>query len=104
MAPRMDDRPLDGRLAVVTGGAAGIGGGISRLFAAAGATVVINDVDDRLLRSTYDDITAAGGRAVRVLGDIREATTVTKLVEAAREIGGGRIDVLVNDVGDYRPV
>ena len=94
---------LDGQVAVVTGGAAGIGGGISRVFAAAGAHVVLNDVDAGLAETARSDIEAAGGRVTTVVGDIREAATVEALRAAAVAVDGGRVDVLVNNVGDFRP-
>lgn len=99
----MDNELLQGRIAVVTGGAAGIGGGISRRLAANGARVVVNDIDQALLVQALSDIKAAGGDAVGVHGDIREAGTVRLLTDAALDAGGGRIDILVNNVGDYRP-
>ncbi len=94
---------LEGSIAVVTGGAAGIGGGISRRFAAEGATVVLNDIDAGLLAAAVADIEAIGARAVGVHGDIREQATVDRLADAALAVDGGRVDVLVNNVGDYRP-
>jgi 2-hydroxycyclohexanecarboxyl-CoA dehydrogenase len=94
---------LQGRVAVVTGGAAGIGGGVSRRLAAAGALVVVNDIDPDLLGPAVAAIEAAGGTALGVAGDIRRPDTVTALTEAARSMADGRIDVLVNNVGDYRP-
>jgi NAD(P)-dependent dehydrogenase (short-subunit alcohol dehydrogenase family) len=94
---------LDGKIAVVTGGGAGIGGGISRRFAAEGATVVVNDIDGDVLGGALRDITDAGGRAVGVAGDIRSPDTVAALVDEVATIDGGRVDVLVNNVGDYRP-
>lgn len=95
---------LAGRTAVVTGGAAGIGGGISRRFGEQGAVVVVNDVAEELLQIAVDEIHSAGGVAVPVPGDIREARTVERLTATALKAGGGQIDVLVNNVGDYRPV
>jgi 2-hydroxycyclohexanecarboxyl-CoA dehydrogenase len=90
---------LDGRTAIVTGGGDGIGGGVSRLLARAGATVVVNDIDGERAATAVADITGAGGRAVAVVGDIRDASTVEDVCAAA----GDRADVLVNNVGDYRP-
>jgi NAD(P)-dependent dehydrogenase (short-subunit alcohol dehydrogenase family) len=81
--------PLAGRVAIVTGGAGGIGGGITRVLAAAGANVVCVDLDEP----------ATGDRVVPLIGDVREPGTVRRAVEAA----GDRIDILVNNVGDYRP-
>jgi 2-hydroxycyclohexanecarboxyl-CoA dehydrogenase len=92
--------PLEGKVAVVTGGGGGIGGGISRLFAVAGATVVVNDVDADLAAAVEAD---APGRIVPVVGDIREPDTVARLRDVAVEVGAGRVDVLVNNVGDFRP-
>jgi NAD(P)-dependent dehydrogenase (short-subunit alcohol dehydrogenase family) len=94
---------LAGQVAVVTGGGAGIGGGAGRRLAAAGATVVLNDIDPALLASAVAEIERAGGSAVAVPGDIRHDDTVEALLSAARSADGDRIDVLVNNVGDYRP-
>jgi 2-hydroxycyclohexanecarboxyl-CoA dehydrogenase len=93
----LDSQPLAGRTAIVTGGGAGIGGGISRLLAAAGATVVINDIDADLAAEARQDIEAGGGTAVTVVGDIRDPKTVREVCDRAP------VDVLVNNVGDYRP-
>ena len=93
---------LDGRIAVVTGGGAGIGGGVSRVLAGEGAVVVMNDIDASLAAENVARIEAAGGRAVAVIGDIRDKETVERLREVALEVGEGRIDVLVNNVGDFR--
>jgi NAD(P)-dependent dehydrogenase (short-subunit alcohol dehydrogenase family) len=94
---------LEGRVAVVTGGAAGIGGGISRRLAAAGATVVVNDIDPDLLDTALAALAADGGTALGLPGDIRRPDTVAALTEAALSVDGGRVDILVNNVGDYRP-
>jgi 2-hydroxycyclohexanecarboxyl-CoA dehydrogenase len=99
----MSEPELSGRVAVVTGGAAGIGRGISRRLAAAGAIVVVNDVAPDLLAVAVEEIAAADGRAIPVEGDIREPGTVERLADAAAAVDDGRIDVLVNNVGDYRP-
>lgn len=94
---------LTGKIAIVTGGAGGIGGGISRRLAANGATVVINDIDELLLAATLKEITASGGTAVPAPGDIRTLDTVTSVTALAAGLDHGRIDILVNNVGDYRP-
>jgi 2-hydroxycyclohexanecarboxyl-CoA dehydrogenase len=100
---------LDGRVAVVTGGAAGIGGGITRSLARAGAHVVVNDIDGERLGAASREIAASGGAVTAVAGDIREAGTVEALARQATEVateagnGGGAVDILVNNVGDYRP-
>ena len=94
---------LTGKIAVVTGGAAGIGGGVTRRLAAAGATVVVNDIDGELLEAAVAAVESTGGRAIPVLGDIRDAAAVEELASAALAVDGERVDVLVNNVGDYRP-
>ncbi len=92
------------RVVVVTGGAAGIGGGISRCLARAGARLVINDIDPAALAAMVDEIRNDGGpTAVAVPGDIRAADTVEQLTNAALNVADGRLHVLVNNVGDYRP-
>lgn len=93
---------LEGRFAVVTGGGAGIGGGVSRVLASEGAVVILNDIDPALAATNVATIEAAGGRAVSVIGDIRDREVVLRLRDTALEVGGGRVDVLVNNVGDFR--
>ncbi|MHB8662196.1 MAG: SDR family NAD(P)-dependent oxidoreductase [Acidimicrobiales bacterium] len=90
---------LEGRTAIVTGAAAGIGGGVSKRLAASGAMVVLNDIDGSLARATSEEIVAAGGRCTTVVGDIRSPDVVGAVCDAA----GDRIDVLVNNVGDFKP-
>src|SRR4051812_11157720 len=90
---------LDGRVAVVTGGAGGIGAGVTRALARAGATVLVNDIDAGRLDSIADEITSV----IPVLGDIRDRETVTAMRDRALTAREGRVDVLVNNVGDYRP-
>lgn len=94
---------LDGRIAIITGGAGGIGGGVTRRLAAEGATVVVNDIDEGLLDTMVAVIEDAGGRIVPVLGDIRDSKAVARLAETAAAIDDDRIDVLVNNVGGFRP-
>jgi NAD(P)-dependent dehydrogenase (short-subunit alcohol dehydrogenase family) len=94
---------LSGRVAVVTGGGAGIGGAIARLFAAEGARVVVADIDRGRADAAVSDVRAAGGEAAAVVCDVRESAAVPAVVGAAESLAGGRVDVLVNNAGDYRP-
>jgi NAD(P)-dependent dehydrogenase (short-subunit alcohol dehydrogenase family) len=89
------------RISVVTGGALGIGGAISRRLAAGGDLVVLNDIDADAAERARRDIEASGGRCVTVIGDIVEDDTVARVTAAA--LAHGRVDVLVNNVGDFRP-
>lgn len=103
--PAIDDwnRQLDGRVAVVTGGGDGIGGAVSRLFAAHGALVEIAEIDADRASAAVADIEAAGGTARAHVLDVRRSEDVALLKEAVLD-HHGRIDVLVNNVGDYRPL
>src|SRR3954454_10936355 len=92
-----------GQVAVVTGGALGIGGGISRRLAAAGAHVVLNDINADAASATGDDVVRQGGRCTTVTGDIRDPDVVARLTETALGVADSRIDILVNNVGDFRP-
>jgi 2-hydroxycyclohexanecarboxyl-CoA dehydrogenase len=99
----MEQYPLADRTAIVTGGAAGIGGGITRLFAAAGATVVCLDLDETTLAALPTGTEPSGGSVIPVLGDVRDPAAVALVIETARDAAGGQIEALVNNVGDYRP-
>jgi 2-hydroxycyclohexanecarboxyl-CoA dehydrogenase len=94
---------FSGHVAIVTGGALGIGGGISQRLAAAGAHVVLADINSDAASATHDTIIAAGGRATLVVGDIRDRDTVADVTETALAVDDSRIDILVNNVGDFRP-
>ena len=96
------NRQLDGRVAVVTGGGDGIGGAISHLFAEQGAFVEIAEIDAERAASKQAEIEAAGGRARAHVIDVREEADVAALAAAVLEMHG-RVDVVVNNVGDYRP-
>ena len=91
---------LEDKIAVVSGGGAGIGGGISRLFGSHGATVIVAEIDPERAASTVADIEAAGGRAHAHVVDVRERDQVDVLAERV-VADHGRVDVLVNNVGDY---
>ncbi|HJM28010.1 MAG: SDR family oxidoreductase [Acidimicrobiales bacterium] len=94
---------LDGKVAVVTGGGGGIGRGISTLFAEHGAMVEIAEIDAALANSTVEEITATGGKARAHVVDVRDENDVATLQKNVLETHGC-IDVLVNNVGDYRPL
>ncbi len=88
------------RVAVVTGGGAGIGAATARLFAQHGAQVVIADIDTQHARQTADEITASGGSAQAIGTDVRETHQVARLARSVLE-RYGRVDVLVNNVGHW---
>jgi 2-hydroxycyclohexanecarboxyl-CoA dehydrogenase len=92
-----------GQVAVVTGGAQGIGGGISRRLAAAGAHVVLNDINADAASTARDEIATSGGQCTVVVGDIRDRDVVADVTKSALAVDDSRIDILVNNVGDFRP-
>ena len=101
---------IDGRVAIITGGARGIGASISRLFASQGASLVINDLggspdgtgsDEGPAKQLADEIAAAGGTAVADGGDVADVATGERLVRTAVE-QFGRLDVVVNVAGILR--
>ena len=88
---------LEGKVAVITGGAAGIGFAYARRFLAEGARVVVADIADP--GAAVDKLDRAG-RALGVRTDVSDATSVHAMVEAARA-RFGRIDILVNNAAVF---
>ena len=92
---------LDDKVAVVTGAAHGLGRAIAERLAGEGATVVLGDVDAPALDRAVAQISGKGGRASGVVGDVTEEEPAARLIAAAVE-RGGRLDILVNNVGGSR--
>ncbi|HKR68025.1 MAG TPA: SDR family NAD(P)-dependent oxidoreductase [Streptosporangiaceae bacterium] len=95
------DLTLDGRTAIVTGAANGLGRAEAIALAAAGAGVVLNDLPGPGLNEVASEITAAGGRAVVCEGDVAEWATGEAMLAAAVGHFGG-LDILVNNAGVLR--
>jgi NAD(P)-dependent dehydrogenase (short-subunit alcohol dehydrogenase family) len=94
---------LAGRVAVVTGGGDGIGGAISRLFAQHGAIVEVAEIDESRAERVRTDVSAAGGSIRAHVLDVTSEDDVARLADDVLT-AHGRVDVLVNNVGDYRPL
>ncbi len=95
----MSERPLEGRAALVTGAGVGIGNGIARALAAAGARVAVHygssaDGAERLVA----EIRGGGGDAFAIQADLRRAAECERIVEAAAGTFGG-LAILVNNAG-----
>jgi 3-oxoacyl-[acyl-carrier protein] reductase len=93
---------LKGKVAVVTGASKGIGAGIAKALASAGAAVVVNYASskegaDRVVA----DITKKGGKAVAIQADVSKADDVLRLFQETKKAFGS-LDVLVNNAGVYQ--
>jgi 3-oxoacyl-[acyl-carrier protein] reductase len=93
---------LKGKVAVITGASKGIGAGIAKSLANAGAAVVVNyasskESADRVVA----EIKAKGGKAIAVKGDVAKSADVRHLFEETRKAFGA-LDVLVNNAGIYK--
>jgi NAD(P)-dependent dehydrogenase (short-subunit alcohol dehydrogenase family) len=96
-----DPTDLSGRVAVVTGAAAGLGRAEAIGLARSGATIVVNDMAAALDSSdVFDEIVAAGSKAVAVEGDISQRSTADELVATADGLGG--LHIVVNNAGITR--
>ena len=93
---------IHGRVAVVTGAGAGLGRAEAIGLAAAGATVIVNDLASSLDSSdVIDEIRAAGGTSIPVPGDISDADTANEIMRVATEDLGG-LDIVLCNAGVVR--
>lgn len=90
-----------GRTALVTGGNSGIGRAVAEQLAARGAHVVISGRDADRGKQVVDEIRAGGGAADFVPADLSEVANVRSLANQAIDLGGGHVDVLVNNAGIF---
>ncbi len=92
---------IKGLVAVITGGASGIGESIAREMAAEGAKVVIGDLDQVAVNRVVTEITEAGGQAAGVLANVTDENDMAKLMQAA-VAAFGAINVVVANAGVIR--
>ncbi|NYT74138.1 glucose 1-dehydrogenase [Halomonas sp. QX-2] len=90
---------LEGKIAVVTGASKGIGAGIAKALAAAGATVVVNYASSKShADAVVAEIQGQGGKGVGIQADMGNAADVTRLFETVKD-DFGTLDILVNNAG-----
>lgn len=89
---------LEGKVAIITGGARGMGAAEARLFAQEGATVVIADYQDDIAKSLEAEIFAAGGTATAAHIDVTNEDDWSSLVNET-VVRYGKLDILVNNAG-----
>ncbi|MEJ2881221.1 SDR family NAD(P)-dependent oxidoreductase [Pedobacter sp. GR22-6] len=93
---------LANKVAVVTGASKGIGAGIAKSLAAAGASVVVNYASAKAgADQVVEEIIAAGGKAIAVQGSVRKTADISRLFETA-QTSFGAVDILVNNAGVYK--
>jgi 3-oxoacyl-[acyl-carrier protein] reductase len=90
--------PLDGKVAIVTGGSRGIGAEVAARLAEDGGAVVVSGRDGDRLQRTVRELEGQGRAALGVVADVVSREDCERLVDAARQ-HFGRIDILVNNAG-----
>ena len=87
MFNRRTEYELSGKVAVITGAGGGIGGGIAKKLSAAGAKVIINDVDEVSIERMIKEIKKIGGECFGKKADVSKAKEVKALIDAIRTDG-----------------
>jgi 7-alpha-hydroxysteroid dehydrogenase len=97
-----DNFRLDGQVALVTGGGAGIGRGIALMFAGAGASVLVTDLKQETAEAVAEEIRNAGGSAEAVACNVTKTEELEAAVNAAVE-KFGKLSILINNAGGGGP-
>jgi 3-oxoacyl-[acyl-carrier protein] reductase len=94
---------LRGRSALITGAGNGIGAAVARAFGAAGAAVVAADLDSAAAAAVAKEIEQAGGHAEAAALDVRDAGQADRVARQAAALGGGTLNIVVNNAGVIAP-
>lgn len=95
------EKKLQGKVAVVTGSAMGMGKEIAKLLAQNGARIVLNDLNEDLLKKASDEINMEGGESIWVKADASKYQGVKQIMDMALDTFSS-IDILVNNAGVLR--
>ncbi|AEH09437.1 MULTISPECIES: SDR family NAD(P)-dependent oxidoreductase [Protofrankia] len=94
---------LHGRSALVTGAGSGIGAAVAEAFAAAGAAVLVSDIDEQAAKSVAERIRATGGTTDSFALDVRDGTAAAEAARRAAALADGTLHILVNIAGAIAP-
>ena len=89
------------RVVIITGAGGGLGAAHARVFAAEGACVVVNDINEDAARSVVREIEAMGGKAVANFGSVSNPDHAQEMVQQALD-SFGQLDAVVNNAGILR--
>jgi 3-oxoacyl-[acyl-carrier protein] reductase len=92
---------LEDKVALITGGASGIGRATALRFAGEGASLILSDLDEEGLTSVSQEVQALGAKVAVVAGNVADRADVQKMVDAAVD-QFGRLDILINNAGINR--
>lgn len=93
---------LEGKVAIISGGASGIGAGHVRVFAAEGAQVVCADLNEKLGREVVESVNSNGGKAIFLPLDVSDSSSWKQVVDQTVK-QFGKLTTLVNNAGIFHP-